>query len=266
MLGAITGDIVGSIYEFNNTDDYNFELFTEKSKFTDDTILTIAQADSILNNKDWVDTLHEYVAKYPDSGYGGYFLKWALNKDREPYNSFGNGSAMRVSPVAWLYEDLQSVLNESEQSAKVTHNHVEGIKGAQATAGAIYLARKGFEKEQIKSFVENRFEYDLSKAFKDYIPKKELDSKSGLKRIKFNATCQTTIEPAIKSFLESKDFESCIRLSIIVGGDSDTIACIAGAIAEAFYGIPNEIKEETTKRLNEDFLNILKQFNENIEN
>jgi len=275
MLGAIAGDIIGSVYEFKNTNDYNFLLFSENSKFTDDTILTIAQADSIINNKDWISTLHEYFDKYTNYGYGGGFQTWALNKSREPYNSYGNGSAMRISPIAWYYTktsltkkinyDIEIILDKAKQSAEVTHNHPEGIKGAQAIALCIFLSLYNWTKHEIKDFIETKYDYNLSKSLKQLTTTAYLKPIEKKKKIIYKTSCQETIEQAICAFLLSEDFEDCIRKAIMVGGDSDTIACMAGSIAEAYYhGVPKYIEEEVYKRLDEHLLKILLQFQEII--
>lgn len=252
MFGAIAGDIIGSIYEFDDEKpEYNFPLFTENSYFTDDTILTVALADSILNNENYKIKLYEYYHRFPKGGYGGFFHRWAKVKNAPPYNSYGNGSAMRVSPVAWAYDNLETVLAKAKESAEVTHNHPEGIKGAQATASSIYLARTGSSKSEIKTYVEKNFGY-----FVDF------DLEDLRRNYTFDETCQKTVPQAIYTFLISDNFEDSIRKAIYIGGDSDTLACINGSIAEAFYGIPDFIIKEVVERLDEDLLLVVENFRE----
>uniref|UniRef100_A0A7V3E753 ADP-ribosylglycohydrolase family protein n=1 Tax=Ignavibacterium album TaxID=591197 RepID=A0A7V3E753_9BACT len=250
MLGAIAGDIIGSIYEFDDEKpDYDFVLFTDQSHFTDDSILTIALADSILSNSDYKLNLYEYYHRYPQGGYGGMFHQWAKVKNSPTYNSYGNGSAMRVSPVAWAYNDLDTVLLKAKESAEVTHNHPEGIKGAQSTAAAIFLARTGKSKNEIKKFIEEEFNYFLDFELEDL---REFYT--------FNETCQKTVPQAIYTFLISENFEDSIRKAVYIGGDSDTLACINGSIAEAFYGIPDTIVRETISRLDVQLLKVVNEF------
>lgn len=252
MFGAIAGDIIGSIYEFDDEKpEYNFPLFTENSYFTDDTILTVALADSILNNENYKIKLYEYYHRFPKGGYGGFFHRWAKVKNAPPYNSYGNGSAMRVSPVAWAYDNLETVLAKAKESAEVTHNHPEGIKGAQATASSIYLARTGSSKSEIKTYVEKNFGY-----FVDF------DLEDLRRNYTFDETCQKTVPQAIYTFLISDNFEDSIRKAIYIGGDSDTLACINGSIAEAFYGIPDFIIKEVVERLDEELLLVVENFRE----
>jgi ADP-ribosylglycohydrolase len=225
MLGAIIGDIVGSIYEFNNHRSVDFPFFGETCFFTDDSVLTIALADSILHEKDYAVLLKEYVARYPGRGYGMGFSRWAQSSDMRPYNSYGNGAAMRISPAGFAFHDLDSVLSAARKYTAVTHNHPEGIKGAQATAASIFMARTGKSKSEIRTYVSDNFGYRLDRTCDEIRPKYH-----------FNETCQQTVPEAITAFLESDDFEHAIRLAISLGGDSDTLACITGGIAEAFYG------------------------------
>jgi len=252
ILGAIAGDIIGSIYEWNNVKTTVFPIFTEQSDFTDDTVLTIAVADCILNKKDFSKTIWEYGRKYTGRGYGGRFREWLNATDRLPYNSFGNGSAMRVSPVGFAGKDLPEVLDLAKRSAEVTHNHPEGIKGAQAVASAIFLARTGKTKPEIKKYIIDSFGYDLNRTINEIRPVYD-----------FNETCQGSVPEAIIAFLESSDYESAIRLAISLGGDSDTIACITGGIAAAFYkSIPDNIIEGVISRLPKEFIGIIEEFNE----
>lgn len=226
MIGAIAGDIIGSIYEFNNIKTKKFPLFSKESSYTDDSIMTIAVADWLLHGGDLTKIMQNYGSKYPSpmGGYGGRFGSWLHEKNPQPYNSWGNGAAMRVSPVGWYFDSLEETLKVARETAIVTHNHPEGIKGAQAIAAAIFLARNGKSKEDIKDFVEENFGYDLNRTCNEIRPK-----------YTFNDSCQGTVPEAIIAFLESKNFEDAIRLAVSLGGDSDTLACITGGIAEAFY-------------------------------
>ena len=233
MLGAIIGDVVGSVYEWNNIKTKDFPLFSEKGFFTDDTVMTIAVADALLKggtSDDFIDSMKRIGRMYPNSGYGGRFGRWVHSDDLEPYSSWGNGSAMRVSPCAWFAESLKEAETLAERSAAVTHNHPEGIKGAKATAAAIYLARLEEPKDRIKEHIEKAYGYDLSRTLDEIRP-----------GYKFNESCQETVPEAIIAFLESNSFEDAIRNAISLGGDSDTLAAISGSIAEAYYKIPSDI-------------------------
>lgn len=247
MLGAIFGDIVGSVYEFDNTHDYNFRLLSKWSHFTDDSCMTLAVAKALCQSmgrddnvvrETLIDCMKEVGRKYPKAGYGGMFYHWVLGRDRKPYNSYGNGSAMRVSSAGWLYDSLEETEHYARLSAEVTHNHPEGIKGAQATAGCIYLARTGSNKEEIRKYVTEKYGYDLDKTMEDITMHFHGDE-----------ICQISVPQAIICFLNSDSYIDTIRKSVSIGGDSDTIACIAGSIAEAFYGMEEEYKQETLKRL-----------------
>ncbi|TDT62866.1 ADP-ribosylglycohydrolase family protein [Fonticella tunisiensis] len=254
MLGAIAGDIIGSVFEWNNNRSKDFPLFSSGSDFTDDTVMTIATADVLLHHGDYAKAYKKFGRLYPGRGYGGRFAWWLGSESYEPYNSFGNGSAMRVSPVGFAFDTLEKVLEEAKKSAEVTHNHPEGIKGAQATAAAIFLARTGKSKEDIKTYIEKEFQYDLSRRLDDIRPTYE-----------FNGTCQGSVPEAIIAFLESEDFEDAIRNAISIGGDSDTIACIAGGIAEAYYGgVPGEIKERVMEILDERMRGIVEEFRSKV--
>jgi ADP-ribosylglycohydrolase len=254
MLGAIGGDIIGSVYEGKKhwlkarTADFQ-PLFSPKARFTDDTVLTAAVADALLHGGDLTGLLKEYYSRYPGAGFGSEFKRWAASDDSEPYGSWGNGSAMRVSPVAWAFDTLAEVLYRARESARVTHNHPEGIKGAQATAAAVFLARSGTAKWELRAEVERRFRYDLSFALDDIRPTYTFDS-----------SCQGTVPQAIVAFLESSDFESAVRLAISLGGDCDTLACIAGGIAAAYYGVPKHIREQALARLDEPLKEIVVEF------
>lgn len=243
MLGAIAGDTIGSVYEFKNHKTKEFPLFTADSCYTDDSILTVAVADVILNGGDYATVIQRYAQAYPNpcGGYGARFQDWARSPQPQPYGSWGNGSAMRVSPIGWAFETWDGVLAEAERSAAVTHNHPEGIKGAQATAAAIFLARTGSTKADIRSRIEQVFGYDL---------KRNLDE---LRRVyEYNESCQKTVPEAMIAFLASADFEDAIRNAVSLGGDSDTLTCITGAVAEAFYGeVPGAIAADTWSRLDE---------------
>ena len=249
ILGAIAGDIIGSAYEFNPTKDYNFLLFNDSSEYTDDTVMTVANAEWLLTSKDLGTTMLEYGNKY-EAGYGELFLCWLWRKDLRPYNSFGNGSAMRVSPVGWAFDTLEETLVAAKRSAEVTHNHPEGIKGAQSTAACIYWARKGRTKQQIKEYVDALFGYDLNRTCD------EIRSSYG-----FDVTCQGSVPESIIAFLESSDYESAVRLAVSLGGDSDTMGAITGGIAEAYYGgVPGNIKIEVLKRLPNEFIEVMQKF------
>lgn len=250
MIGAIAGDMVGSIREWHNIKTTEFELFEEKCRFTDDTVLTVAVADCLLNGKDYAETIMEYGNRYPHAGYGGSFKKWLTGEIKGPYNSWGNGSAMRVSPVGFACYHLGDVLTEAEKSASVTHNHPEGIKGAQAIASAVFLARSGRTKVEIRNFIVNEFSYDLNRTLDEIRP-----------GYQFDVSCQGSVPEAIIAFLESEDFEDAIRKAISIGGDSDTIACMTGGIAQAYYmKVPPFIVAEARKRLPDDLLEILNAF------
>ncbi len=250
MIGSIAGDIIGSIYEKRPLKTKDFPLFGKHSRFTDDTVLTIAVADCILNQKDCTKTFQEYGRKYPKKGYGSRFQNWIFSENPEPYNSYGNGSAMRVSPIGFYYKTLKDVMENAEKSAIVTHNHPEAIKGAQSVACAIFLAKTGKSKGEIKAFITDTFGYNLDRSL-DKIRE----------TYQFDVSCQGSVPESIISFLESTDYEDAVRNAISLGGDSDTMACIAGAIAQAFYKeIPDEIVLETKARLNQEFLGIIEKF------
>ena len=262
MYGAILGDIIGSPYEFdrgNKTKD--FPLFSEKSHFTDDTVMTIAVADAFLSlqqeghgaKSKLIASLKEYGRKFPNAGYGTGFARWLFLGGKEPYNSWGNGSAMRVSGAAWLYEDIEAVRAAARLSAEVTHNHPEGLKGAEATAAAIFLARTGSSKAEIKTYIEKNFGYNLSCTCDEIRP--------GYRHVE---SCQETVPEAITAFLEGESFEDVIRTAVSLGGDCDTLTCIAGAIAEGFYGVPEDLKQECRNRLPEELRMVLERFDQVI--
>lgn len=231
ILGAIAGDIIGSSYEFNNVKSLDFELFTNDTYFTDDSVLTIATMHAILHQTDYALSYRRFGRAYPHRGYGGHFRAWMYADDPKPYNSWGNGSAMWASPIGWACDTIDDALAGAKKSAEVTHNHPEGVKGAQAAVAAVYLARTGKSKDEIKRFIVDKFGYDLDRTIDEIRPAYD-----------FDVSCQGSVPEAIIAFLESVDFENAIRLAVSLGGDSDTIAAIAGGIAEAFYQvIPEDI-------------------------
>ena len=257
MYGAVLGDIIGSPYEFDRSGKTkDFPLFSAASRFTDDSVMTIAVADAFLDvqPEDSDDSIRRKLTqkmqfwgcRYPDIGYGAGFLRWLASSDPQPYGSWGNGSAMRVSSVGWLFDDMNTVRRMARLSAEVSHNHPEGIKGAEATACAIFLARTGHSKEEIKIFIRQQFGYDVSRSCDEIRP-----------NYRHKASCQETVPEAITAFLEGTDFEDVIRTAVSLGGDCDTLTCIAGSIAEAFYGVPENLRQECQKRLPGDLLEVL---------
>ncbi|MBR1728049.1 MAG: ADP-ribosylglycohydrolase family protein [Selenomonadaceae bacterium] len=265
MYGAILGDIIGSVYERDSIKKKDFPLFSKESRFTDDTMMTIAVADALINvtkNTDKREIKSEVIRsmrfwgnKSPNAGYGHAFRKWLKSDDPKPYKSYGNGSAMRVSPVGWLYDDLYRTREVARWTAEVTHNHSEGVKGAESVASAIFLARNGKSKDEIKNYIEENFSYDLSRSLDEI-----------RKTYEFEVSCQKSVPESIIAFLESNDFEDAIRNAISLGGDADTQAAIAGSIAEAFYGVSDELKTEVRNRLNESLINVLDRFQRLIKN
>ena len=250
MIGAIAGDIIGSVYEHNSIKTKEFPLFSPFSRFTDDTVLTVAVAYSILSGISYKDAIKNIGNRYPNAGYGGSFIQWLFSKDAGPYNSWGNGSAMRVSPVGFAFNSEDEVLDQARMTAEVTHNHPEGIKGAQATALCIYLARQETEKETIRKEIKDRFGYNLDRTVEEI---RQVYS--------FNISCQGTVPEAIISFLDSGSYEDAIRNAISLGGDSDTLACITGGIAEAYYGgIQDDILKKVEDILPPDLMDIIKAF------
>lgn len=250
MLGAIAGDIIGSVYEFDNVKTTAFPLFGRASTFTDDSVLTFAVADCVLHRLDYAQTIRSYARRYPNRGYGGRFRSWLETDDAGPYNSFGNGSAMRVSAVGFAGFSVDRVLAEARRSAAVTHDHPEGVKGAQAVALAIYLARTRRDKALIKAAIRSMFGYDLERTLDAIRPD-----------YRFDETCQGSVPEAIIAFLESSSYEDAVRKAVSLGGDSDTIACIAGGIAEAYYGgVPEPIAAEARRRLPPELLALLDEF------
>ncbi len=252
LLGAVSGDVIGSVYEFSRQKEYRFPLFGRGSRMTDDSVLTIAVAEAILRKRGYGECIREYALAYPDHSYGGRFRAWMFSADSQPYHSFGNGSAMRVSAVGWAFDSVNEVLREAEGSAAVTHNHPEGIKGAQAAALSVYLARKGADKGEIKREIQTRFGYDLDRTLDEIRPSYE-----------FNEICQETVPQAILAFLESDDFEDAIRKAVSLGGDADTLAAITGAIAEAYFGgVPADIVAEVRKRIPLELWTVIEAFGE----
>ena len=260
MYGAILGDIIGSPFEFDRGDKTkDFKLFSRRSHFTDDSVMTLAVCEALLKvgqdvtvkeiEDAIISSMQSWGRRYPHAGYGGYFRRWLTARHPEPYNSYGNGSAMRVSAAGWLYDSLEKTRVVAKATANVTHNHPEGIKGAEATASAIFMARNGSSKEEIKKYIENEFHYDLNRTLNEIRPGYHMDE-----------TCQKTVPEAIIAFLEAKDFEDAIRNAISVGGDSDTLAAITGSVAEAYYGVPTSIRKRAITFLDERLLEILLKF------
>ncbi len=250
MLGAMIGDIVGSVYEWHNIKKEDFKLFKPDCFFTDDTVLTAATAKAVMLGMSYVDVYQDFSRRYPRRGYGGNYKRWIYAENPRPYNSWGNGSAMRVSPIGFAFDSKKNVLAEARRSAAVTHNHPEGIKGAQATALAVFLARQGATQEDVRREITNRFDYNLNRTLDEIRPD-----------YRFDVSCQGSVPEAIIAFLESTDYEDAIRKAISIGGDSDTIACITGGIAEAFYGgVPEEIAEKGRSYLPQEFLDIVDEF------
>jgi ADP-ribosylglycohydrolase len=252
MIGAISGDIIGSVYEHHRIKTKQFPLFNARCRFTDDSVLTIAVAQAILDGSDYLQPVWKIGRRHPNAGYGGTFIRWLHSEEPEPYNSWGNGSAMRVSPVGFAFETVEEVLEEAAHSAAISHNHPEGIKGAQATALSVFLARTTHDKAAIRSEISTRFGYDLHRTVDEIRP-----------HYSFDVSCQGTVPEAIIAFLDSESYEDAIRNAISLGGDSDTLACITGGIAEAFYGaVPSEIEATARRHLTPDLLEIVDAFSE----
>ena len=260
MYGAILGDIIGSPFEFDRGDKTkDFKLFSRRSHFTDDSVMTLAVCEALLKVgqdatvKEIEDTvissMQSWGRRYPHEGYGGYFRRWLTARHPEPYNSFGNGSAMRVSAAGWLYDSLEKTRVVAKATANVTHNHPESIKGAEATAGAIFMARNGSSKEEIKKYIENEFHYDLNRTLDEIRPSFHMDE-----------TCQKTVPEAIIAFLEARDFEDAIRNAVSLGGDTDTLGAITGSIAEAYFGISETLISECRNRINKDMRDVVDAF------
>lgn len=266
MYGAILGDIIGSPFEFDRGDKTkDFKLFSRRSHFTDDSVMTLAVCEALLKvgqdvtvkeiEDAVISSMQSWGRRYPHAGYGGYFRRWLTARHPEPYNSYGNGSAMRVSAAGWLYDSLEKTRTVAKATANVTHNHPEGIKGAEATASAIFMARNGSSKKEIKKYIENEFHYDLHRTLNEIRPGYHMDE-----------TCQKTVPEAIIAFLEAKDFEDAIRNAVSLGGDTDTLGAITGSIAEAYYGIPEWLITECRKRINKDMRIVLDDFNDVLSN
>ena len=250
MFGAVVGDIAGSYYEIHNIKSEDCVIFHGKSRLTDDSILTLATAHTFLTRETYCKAYQRWGKQYPDAGYGANFQHWLQRQNPKPYNSFGNGSAMRVSPVGWVANTLEEALHEATKSAQVTHNHPSGIKGAQAVAACVFLARLGKSKSEIKEFIERQFEYNLRRKLDGIRP-----------TYKFDVSCDGSVPEAIIAFLESNDFEDSIRKAISLGGDSDTIACIAGSISHAYYKeIPDWMVKNCRHMMNEDQLDVMDEF------
>jgi len=258
MIGAVFGDIVGSPYEFdrNNIKTKIFPLFGPRSTFTDDTVMTLAVARAVLETKDrnddeelkknFVCSMRLLGQQYPRAGYGSRFCWWLREEDPRPYGSYGNGSAMRVSPVAWLFDTMEDVRRSARLSAEVTHNHPEGIRGAEATAAAIFAARAGWSKKAIRELMTEEFGYDLSRTCAEIRP-----------GYHHQESCQKTVPEALTAFLEGESFEDVIRTAVSLGGDCDTLTAIAGSVAEAYYGVPEELRQRALARLTPDLREIL---------
>lgn len=260
MYGAILGDIIGSPFEFDRGDKTkNFKLFSRRSHFTDDSVMTLAVCEALLKvgqdatvkeiEDAVITSMQSWGRRYPHEGYGGYFRCWLTARHPEPYNSFGNGSAMRVSAAGWLYDSLEKTRVVAKATANVTHNHPEGIKGAEATASAIFMARNGSSKEEIKKYIENEFHYDLNRTLDEIRPSFHMDE-----------TCQKTVPEAIIAFLEARDFEDAIRNAVSLGGDTDTLGAITGSIAEAYFGVPETLISECRNRINKDMRDVVDAF------
>ncbi len=250
MVGAIAGDIIGSIYEHDPIKEKDFPLFQQRCRFTDDTVLTVAVAKAILEDGDYLQAVRNVGRRYPDAGYGGSFIYWLFSSVPKPYNSWGNGAAMRVSPIGFAFDTVDRVLREAARSAEISHDHAEGVKGAQATALCVFLARTARDKSLIKKELIDRFGYDLNRTVAEIRP-----------YYGFDISCQGTVPEAIIAFLESDSYEDAIRNAISLGGDSDTLACITGGIAEAYYGpVAPVIMREVRERLTEDLWRITEQF------
>lgn len=265
MYGAIAGDMIGAPYEFDMSPKVKeFPLFSTGSQFTDDSVMTVAVAEALMDTIGQTDdevkaalirSMKKWGTKYPDAGYGNMFYQWLHAADPKPYGSYGNGSAMRVSSAGWLYDTLEKTRHIARLTAEVTHNHPEGIKGAEATASVIYLSRMGLSKDEIKAYIVREFGYNLSRTCDQIRP--------GYYHIE---TCPRTVPEAITAFMEGTDFEDVIRTAVSLGGDCDTLTCIAGGMAEAFYDMPDSIKAEVRNRLPDDMLMVCERFTEEIRN
>lgn len=267
MYGALLGDMIGAPFEFDRGDKTKvFPLFSAESEYTDDSVMTIAVAEALLDAREWgiengesavkrllTHSMKKWGRKYPYAGYGGRFMQWLLSEGSGPYGSYGNGSAMRVSSAGWLYDDLETTRRIARWTAEVTHNHPEGIKGAEATASAIFKARSHADKTEIRNYIVREFGYDLSRTCDEIRP-----------TYHHVESCQGTVPEAITAFLEGKDFEDVIRTAVSLGGDCDTLTCISGSIAEAFYGVPVDMVAECRSRIEEDMLAVMDRFDKAV--
>lgn len=256
IIGAICGDIIGSSYEFYPVKTKDFDIFPRKSRFTDDTVMTLAVANWLLLDMNCtedvlINQMQILGSEYPRAGYGGRFRQWLTDDNPKAYNSWGNGSAMRVSPVAWYASNLEECLQLARLSAVVTHNHPEGIKGATSTAASIFMARDGYSKDEIKDYVEKNFGYDLSRSISQIRPE-----------YKFEVSCQKSVPEAIIAFLDAEDYEDAIRNAVSLGGDADTQAAIAGSIAAAYYDVPSDLSKQCVSKLDPRLHQIFREFNE----
>lgn len=249
MMGAIAGDIIGSPFEWRPHKSVDFHLFGWGNQFTDDTVLTVAVADCLMNGSDYTQAFKRYGRNYHNAGFGGAFYNWMFSDNSEPYGSWGNGSAMRVSPVGWAFETLGETLKEAESTAVATHNSPEGIAGAAAVAGAIFLARTTKDKDAVRNFLTNGIGYDMERTVEEIRPD-----------YRFDVSCQGSVPEALIAVLEAENFEQAVRLAVSLGGDADTQACIAGSVAEALWGIPNEIFSEAWNRLPHEFHGVIQAF------
>ena len=259
MYGAILGDMIGSPYEFDMSGKTkDFPLFVPGSRFTDDTVMTVAVAEALMDTlgkgeeellRALAESMQRWGRRYPNAGYGGRFIRWLASPDPKPYHSWGNGSAMRVSAAGWLFGTLEETRRAAVRTAMVTHDHPEGIKGAEAAASAVFLARTGAGKGEIRDYIARQFGYDLSRTCDEIRP-----------GYSFDVSCQGTVPEAVIAFLEAENFEDNLRTAVSLGGDCDTLTCISAAIGEAFWGVPEELKAECRKRLPEDMLQVLDRF------
>jgi ADP-ribosylglycohydrolase len=252
MIGAIAGDIIGSVYEHRPIKTKKFPLFDPGCSFTDDTVLTVAVADAILSGRPYVESVRRIGRRYPNAGYGGSFIRWLFSGDFRPYNSWGNGAAMRVSPVGFAFTTEDEVLRQARMTTEFTHNHPEGIKGAEATALSVFLAGTGHGKETIRARVQSRFGYDLERTVDEIRPS-----------YSFDVSCQGTVPEAIIAFLDGSSYEDAVRNAVSLGGDSDTLACITGGIAESYFGdVPRNIRHRVEELLTPDLLEVVGAFYE----
>ena len=260
MYGAIIGDIIGSRFEFDRgSKSREFELFTPRCNFTDDTVMTVAVAEALMNagkdsdektiKSELIKSMKMWGQRYPDAGYGGRFIRWVLSEEPKPYGSYGNGSGMRVSSVGWLYDSLERTREVARWTAEVAHNHPEGIKGAESVAAAIFMARNGASKDEIKKYIEDEFGYNLNRTLDEISPSYH-----------HVEDCMRTMPEAFTCFLEADSYEETVRNVMYIGGDTDTLAAIAGAVAEAFWGIPEDVIDSGMNFLSSDILDVVLKF------